>query len=130
MIVGFRLAVHRSIMGEGPGNILLCCLVCNVGAFYFVVREIGKAVSLSMINRQARLYFLGFWNATDLLATFLALASTAAIRSFPSDDGVPAPLRYLLTLTTGILWLRVLSFLKGINMQMATFVLAILQISR
>lgn len=40
------------------------------------------------------------------------------------------PLRGLLATTTGLLWLRVLSLLKSINSQLATFVLAIIQISR
>ena len=39
-------------------------------------------------------------------------------------------LRGLLAVTTGFLWLRVLNFLKAINMQLATFVLAILQITK
>ena len=38
--------------------------------------------------------------------------------------------RGLLAVTTGFLWLRVLNFLKAINMQLATFVLAILQIAK
>ena len=41
-----------------------------------------------------------------------------------------AKLRGLLAITTGFLWLRVLSLLKAINMQLATFVLAILQIMK
>ena len=40
------------------------------------------------------------------------------------------PLRGVLALTTGLLWLRVLSLLKSINSQLATFVLAIFQITR
>ena len=137
MIAGFRMAVHRLIQNESPGSILSFVYVANIGIFYFVIRELGKAVSLSMTNRRTRLYFLSFWNATDLLATFLPLVSTVAIRFQLTDEseedpeyGVNKSLRYLLTLTTGFLWLRVLSFLKGINMQLATFVLAILQISR
>lgn len=138
MITGFRTAVHRFIMNELPGNVLRFVYFANMGIFYFVIRELGKAVSLSMINRRARHYFMSFWNLSDLLATLLALTSTVAIRSHFSAEnngirGIESTsdsLRYLLTATTGILWLRVLSFLKGINMQLATFVLAILQISR
>lgn len=137
MIVGFRMAVYRLIMHEPPGNILRYVYISNMGIFYFVVRELGKFVSLSMVTHRARFYFLSFWNATDLLATVLALASTVSIRfhfseqlAIEGEDLVEEYLRYLLTVTTGFLWLRVLSFLKGINMQLATFVLAILQISR
>jgi hypothetical protein len=38
-------------------------------------------------------------------------------------------LRVLLAITTGFLWLRVLSFAKSINIQLATFILAILSMS-
>jgi hypothetical protein len=39
-------------------------------------------------------------------------------------------LRGLLAVTTGLLWLRVLSFLKAINIQLATFILAIVTITK
>jgi hypothetical protein len=39
-------------------------------------------------------------------------------------------LRGLLAVTTGFLWLRVLSFLKAINIQLATFILAIITITK
>jgi len=77
-----------------------------------------------MITRRARIYFFSFWNLTDLLSTILSLVSVIAIRRTMGSPG----LRNLCAVTTGFLWLRVLSFLKGINMQLATFVLAILQV--
>lgn len=64
----------------------------------------------------------------------MALASTICIRiQFKQDEIDYAnlmELRGLLAVTTGFLWLRVLSLLKSINMQLATFVLAIFQITR
>jgi hypothetical protein len=39
-------------------------------------------------------------------------------------------LRGLLAVTTGFLWLRVLSFLKAVNIQLATFILAIITITK
>ena len=50
--------------------------------------------------------------------------------NFEDGDNVFKALRFLYAITTGFLWLRVLSFLKAINCQLATFVLAILQITR
>jgi hypothetical protein len=68
------------------------------------------------------------------MSTLLAMTSVVSIRrymttaSFDRGDDVFNALRFLFAFTTGFLWLRVLSFLKAINMQLATFVLAILQV--
>jgi len=64
----------------------------------------------------------------------LLLLSTVAMRvQFKQNtidyENIDA-LRGLLAAATGLLWLRVLSLLKSINSQLATFVLAIFQISR
>jgi hypothetical protein len=132
LIYGYRGAVDRLVIGSPPGDVLVFIYVANTGIFYFIIRELGKAVSLCMITRRARLYFWSFWNVTDLLATILPLVSTVAIRSMfmsrkTNVDNSDA-LRILLAVTTGFIWLRVLNFLKGINRQLATFVLAILQV--
>jgi hypothetical protein len=135
LICSYRGAVNRFLIGSPPGDVLVYIYVANAGIFYFIIREIGKAVSLCMITRRARIYFWSFWNVTDLLATILPLVSTVAIRMMfisrktPTNVDYSNALRILLAVTTGFLWLRVLNFLKGINRQLATFVLAILQVS-
>lgn len=133
LIVGFRSAVNQLIVGGSINSLLQWIYVANTGIFYFLIREIGKTVSLCLIKKQSRIYFLSFWNLIDMLATGLALASTILIRYHFAlmDRGLEdAPfLRRFLAVTTGVLWLRVLSLLKAINMQLATFVLAILQIT-
>jgi hypothetical protein len=134
LLTGFRGAVSRLLEGRPEEQVLSKIYVANAGIYYFVMRAIASAVSLAMITRTARTYFWSFWNITDLLATLLALVSTVAIRyCLAQNDGFLAPdsndLRNTLAVTTGFLWLRVLSFLKGINMQLATFVLAIHQVS-
>jgi hypothetical protein len=122
LIFGYRSAVHAVLLGSAPGTVLKYIYLANIGIFYFVIREIGKAISLGMITRRASVY-LTFWNLIDFLTTFLALISTVAIRCGFTG------LRSLCAVATGCMWLRVLSYLKGINMQLATFVLAILQVN-
>jgi hypothetical protein len=106
------------------------CFQANTGIFYFLIQEIGKVVSLLLISSHSRKYFLSFWNLIDVLAIVLALMSSIAMRwqfaiqKQGLDDA--NPLRGLLAVTTGFLWLRVLSFLKSINIQLATFILAII----
>ena len=121
MMFGFRHAVNALLLGSPSGSVLKYIYLANIGIFYFVIREIGKAISLCTVTRRTQVY-LTFWNLIDLLTTILALVSSVAIR------GSFTPLRSLLAITTGFMWLRVLSYLKGINMQLATFVLAILQV--
>jgi len=134
MIVGFRYAVNSLILGEDVDVILRWIYVANTGIFYFIIREIGKFVSLFLFSKRARIYFLSFWNAIDISAVGLALMSTVLIRyhfTFNDEDLSDMDLlRGLLAVTTGMLWLRVLSLLKAINQQLATFVLAIIQITK
>jgi hypothetical protein len=134
LIIGFRFAVNRLIGGAPLDQVLQWIYIANTGIFYFIIREIGKTVSLFLISTRARSYFLSFWNLIDALAVMLALASTIVMRSHFTilESGLEDTtfLRGLLAVTTGFLWLRVLSLLKAINVQLATFVLAILQITK
>jgi hypothetical protein len=134
LIWGFRSAVNRILTGGSLDVALQYIYVANTGIFYFIIREIAKTVSLCLISKRSRIHFLSFWNLIDMLATVLSLVSTISMRYHFTylergldDTGF---LRGLLAITTGFLWLRVLSLLKAINMQLATFVLAILQISK
>ena len=134
MILGIRLAVNNLVFGHSLTVVLKWIYLANTGVFYFITREIGKMVAMLSISKQARSYFLSFWNLIDSLAVLLALASTVSIRyhfdSLEQGLGDASMLRRLLAITTGFLWLRVLSFLKAINEKLATFVLAILQITK
>jgi hypothetical protein len=123
LIVGYRCAIHSVLLGFEQGTVLKYIYLANIGIFYFVIREIGKAIGLGTITRRARVY-ITFWNLIDVLTTCLALISTISIRCGFTEW------RNLFAITTGFMWLRVLSYLKGINMQLATFVLAILQVHR
>jgi hypothetical protein len=134
LVIAFPGAVNRLLLGASPLTILNFIYVANTGIFYFIIRELGKAVSLCMITKRARIYFFSFWNLTDWLSPVLALVSVVTLRAHYIGEDQTHPVdqnvRTLLAITTGFLWLRVLSFLKGINMQLATFILAILQITR
>lgn len=92
-------------------------------------------MSLFLLSKHSRNYILSFWNLIDLLAILFAALSSVTMRwqfTIGDDIGIKDDtlMRGLLAVTTGFLWLRVLNFLKAINMQLATFVLAILQITK
>jgi hypothetical protein len=133
LMVGFRYTVNEFLLGKPAAVVLPWIYVANTGIFYFIIRELGKGITLVSLTRQASVYLWSFWNITDILCTFFALASTMTIRllfsktvDYDAIDG----LRSVLAVTTGLLWLRALSLLKSLNIQLATFVLAILQISK
>lgn len=137
LLIGFTNIANGLLLGSSVATVYAYIYVANAGLFYFVIREIGKAISLCMITRGSRLYFWSFWNVTDLLCTVMSLISTVLVRSYlstPSESNyvsynVSSEFRSFLAVTTAFQWLRVLNFLKGINMQLATFILAIVQVS-
>lgn len=134
LITGFRYAVNKMIAGAPLATVLQWIYIANMGIFYFLIRELAKTVSLFQISTRARIYFLSFWNLIDAVAVVMALVSTIVMRSYFTilEKGMDDTsfLRGLLAVTTGLLWLRVLSLLKAINVQLATLVLAILQIAK
>jgi len=126
LLSGYRGAIHRWLTGQDIHPVHIA--MTSMGIFYFLIRELGKLISL-VSNRVTTSNLWTFWSLTDLGATLLALSSTCQLREFGDSHDTTA-LRSMLAVTTGFLWLRVLSFLKGINMQLATFVLAIIQVNR
>jgi hypothetical protein len=133
LMIGFRYSVNQFLLGKSPSVVIKWIYVANTGIFYFIIRELGKGITILERTRQASIYLWSFWNITDILSTLFALCSTMALRIYFSDeikyDEIDG-LRALLAITTGFLWLRALSLLKSLNIQLATFVLAILQICK
>lgn len=99
-------------------------------------QQLWNPTHLQTKGQQTLRWHWSVWNVIDCCSVLLALWSTIRMRQqqdlyMTSNDVVgDQSLRTLLAITTGFLWLRVLSFLKGINRQLATFVLAILQITK
>lgn len=125
LIAGFRGAVSRFLGHANTETILKWIYIANMGIFYALTRASATIVSLFMTTSANRL--ISVWNVIDFVATVLALLSLCRLRA-QLDTGNTESLRSFLAVTTGFLWLRVLNFLKGINMQLATFVLAIIQV--
>jgi hypothetical protein len=132
LLSGYRGAVSSLLLGRSPATILRCIYFSNVGLFYFLIRDIGKMSTI----RSFSCYLLNFWNLTDLASTILALSSTIFMRYAMSRSNysttIPdsiSGIRTFCAITTAFMWLRVLNYLKGVNVQLATFVLALLQVS-
>jgi hypothetical protein len=141
LLLSFRMAVHGYLIRL---NILTWVYVANFCIFYFFIREIGKWVSLSRTMTVARpalsdlmqlLSFQNFWNILDTASIVMTCLSVIFIRIRVAagdtyDDDINSWRRILFTISTGLLWLRVLGLAKTISMPLATFVLAIVQVRR
>ena len=135
LILSFRTCVVNFVNASDMENTLRWIYIGNAVIFYFIIREIGKAVSLStMLTNQGfwKKCFWTFWNIIDIFSIAMAVVSNFIMRlnldgSRDTLDG--RWVRTCVAITTGLLWLKVLGLLKTINMQLATFVLAIVQVS-
>lgn len=136
LIFSFRKCADGFVEGESPVTVIKWIYVANSTIFYFIIRELGKAVSLSLISARGfwSRVFWGFWNVVDIFSILFSLASTIFLRVQFSEDvslgEESRAIRWCLSVATGLLWLRALGFLKTINMHLATFVLATVQITK
>jgi hypothetical protein len=142
LLLSFRIAVHGYLIRL---NVLTWVYLANFCIFYFVIREIGKWVSLSRTTMVAfptisdlkqLLHVRTFWNIVDFASIVMTCLSVILLRihvassnGYPVDD-INSWKRILFTISTGLLWLRVLGLAKTISMPLATFVLAIIQVRR
>ena len=136
LIFSFRKCADGFVEGESPVTVMKWIYVANANIFYFIIRELGKAISLSLISARGfwSKFVWGFWNVVDVFSILFSLASTIFLRvqfseGFSLGDESRA-IRWCLSVATGLLWLRALGFLKTVNMQLATFVLATVQITK
>ena len=134
LIISFRISTLEYLDNSTPDLVLKWIFVTNACIFYLLIRELGKSFSLSMFT--GRTFFMeqfwSFWNFVDFFSILMALGSTIGMRvsfSNKSENGEHKYLRVCLALTIGFLWLRVLGLAKTVNVQLATFVLAIIQVS-
>jgi len=136
LIFSFRKCADGFVEGESPVTVIKWIYVANANIFYFIIRELGKAISLSLISSRGfwSKFFWGVWNVVDVFSILFSLASTIFIRvQFSEDTSLgeeSRAIRWCLSVATGLLWLRALGFLKTINMHLATFVLATVQITK
>ena len=134
LITSTRLGINQFLHGENSG-IFNWSILSSICSLYFIIRELGKAISLWSFTGRSFFYFkylFNFWNMVDVSSIILAATSNILIRVYLSGEkifnlNIP-DVRIILALTIGLLWLRVLGLLKTINMQLATFVLAIIQV--
>jgi len=126
----FRKSADGYLLGRDTISILHWIYAVNALTFYLTLREFCKAIALVTMAKSRKL-FLNFSNALNILSLVFLITSVLAIRlSVPLEVEASQNMRILITITTGLLWIRLIGMLKSINVKMATFVMAIVQISK
>jgi hypothetical protein len=86
---------------------------------YFSLRKTSEVFALLRISKRTlKAYSFDMWNVIDLTAIILSVVSCLVNVNNP----------WLFAFTTASLWLRLLGLLKAINMELATFILAIIEV--
>jgi len=108
------------------GTVISCC-------FHFLNREAFKASSMSRISKKSFWSNFGtFWSMIDISSIIVTLLATIGNLFWSEwlENNHDESWRIVLAIATGLLWIKLISFLKVLNRQLATFVLSIMQIAR
>lgn len=135
------------LVGGVPHQVIY--VICS----HYFIRKAGEAISLLAISTKVlRSYFTNLWTVFDILAIALTITATRLVQFlvlFITTDSVsPLHLNASLRISSlnqarwedfrpgldaivlGMLWARLLGFLKVINKQMALFILSLNEILR
>ena len=116
--VGFDLL--NGLLNRSFGKVSSDTLIISI-CLYFFLRKTSEVFALLRISKRTlKAYSCDMWNMIDLAAIVLSLVSCLVHVNSP----------WLFAITTALLWLRLLGFLKAINMEFATFILAIIEVRR
>lgn len=85
---------------------------------YFLIRKLSELFAV-LRTSAFKSHYVDFWNVIDLSAVLLA---TAALLTRTTNA-------VFLALTMGMLWLKFLSYLTAVNMYLATFIMAVVEVS-
>ena len=93
-------------------------------ASHYILRKVCEAYALATISPMVvKAYFGNVWTAFDTIAILLAMSATL-IDEFNGGQERSGLNAFVL----GLLWIKVLGFLKVVNREMSTFILALAQI--
>jgi len=137
LITTFRMSATGFLLRKESKNIIIWIYVANSIAFYFVIRELGKGVALQAITTRRLFWtnlFFNVWQLVNMFAIIMTITSTVVMRLKLKDFDLTDPdshrVQTLLAMTTALLWLKLLGMMKTINRKLATFILAIVEITR
>ncbi len=133
LIFFFRFSVDSYLQRQDTLIVLRWLYATIFSAFHFQMRAIGRIVSLVAMTR--KVFFrntLNIWTILHILCVFMVVWSIIIIRfsaprgknEYLLDDAV----RGQFATTTLLLWINLLSLMKSMNVKLATFVSAVVQV--
>jgi hypothetical protein len=131
LIFCFRRSVDGYLLGQNEVIILRWIYAVNACVFYLLIRELAKAVSIVVISKNTRFLKSQILGLTiNIISLFVLVSCVLTIRiTVPMSDDVSSAVRARFAFTSGLLWIRLLTVMKSINIKLATFVMAIVQIT-
>ncbi len=130
LIFCFRKGVDGFLVGEAKGTILNWLWCANTFAVYFEIREFSKGIALTAMARNWSQVYWNFGTIVNMSSLFMIFLCVLIMRLTVNDEmqGINQNIRSMFALATGLLWLRFLVLVKSINIKLATFVMAIVQV--
>jgi len=134
-IIFFRMCVDAYMQRMDSQTVLKLLYATLFSSFHFQMRGIAKYVSLMSkpkANSFRKNAFFNFWNISYTLCIGMVIWCIITIRVYvplgPDNYLLDTRIRTQFSITTFLLWLHVLCLIKAVNVKLATFVSAIIQI--
>jgi len=125
LILSFRLSVDVAVFLDG--TFISPFVLVFIASIFFLSREVLTIISVgSLSRRQVYRYFSDFWVLIELMAVVLAFSFTIMLKVQGKKDVSTVALAF----TTLLLGLKFIGFLKTINRELATFVIAFSKIMK
>lgn len=130
LIFCFRKGVDGYLVGQAKETVLKWLWCANAFAVYFGIREFSKGIALTAMARNWSQVYWNFGTIVNISSLFMVVMCILIMRLTVNDEIHQATqtTRSMFALTTGFLWLRFLGVVKSINIKLATFVMAIVQV--
>ena len=123
LMVSFRDIVNPNSELSGMG-VLPEGLVAVISLHYLLRKGCEAWVLLTVSPSALKAYFTNMWTVFDSIAIIFTLWATIWDQNIGEDEYKTG----LNALVIGLLWLKVLGFLKVVNKEMSTFIMALSQI--
>jgi hypothetical protein len=131
LIFCFRKGVDGYLVGQAKDIVLNWLWCANAFAVYFEIREFSKGIALTAMARNWSQVYWNFGTIVNISSLLMVVLCVLIMRLTVNDEtqGTNQIVRSMFAFTTGLLWLRFLGLVKSINIKLATFVMAIVQVS-
>lgn len=134
LIYSFRRSIDSYLIGNG--SILFWLWQANMYNAYHTMRDLVRGIVFTYADMDKTLFWnfgtiASFISFLSMITCVLYIRIAVAGEEWKTENQVTSQwIRTWFAFTTALLWLRFLGFLKSINSKLATFAMAIVQITK